>query len=108
MQTIVLHSTKHDFVTVAWSPDGSRLATLSSQGITLFDTRSGNQLLTLHESTGPYSVREFVAPGKLTSGFTQIGFTEDGRQIIQTTVGSDPKGIKVTIKTWDGSPVTKR
>jgi len=92
---------------LAFSPDGTRLATLSSQGITLFDVRSGNQLLVLRESNGPFRVREFIAPGKTSGGGTTIAFSEDGRQIVQTVVANDPRGIKVTFKVWDGSPVTK-
>ena len=83
------------------------MATLSTQGITLFDVRSGNQLLVLRESNGPFSVREFIAPGKVSGGGTTIAFSADGRQIVQTQVANDPKGIKVTFKVWDGSPVTK-
>ena len=93
---------------LAFSPDGTRLASLSGQGITLFDVRSGNQLLVLRESNGPFSVREFIAPGRLAGGGTTIRFSADGNQIIQTIVSSDPRGIKVQTKMWDGSPVAKR
>ena len=93
---------------LAFNPDATRIATLSGQGIAVFDARSASQLLILHESSGPYSLREFVAPAKLTVGVTTLAFSADGRQILQTIVGSDPKGTRVQIKTWDGSPVTKR
>jgi hypothetical protein len=31
-----------------------------------------------------------------------LEFSVDGRQIILMTIASDPKGIKVTFKTWAG------
>jgi WD40 repeat protein len=100
---IVLPEQRSTVTRIAFSPDNTRIATLSGQGITLFDTRSGTQLLALRESLGPYTAREVLVPGKVLTGTASLVFTEDGRQIVETTVASDPKGIKVTIKTWEGS-----
>jgi WD40 repeat protein len=93
---------------LAFSPDGTRIASLSAQGITLFDARSGNQLLVLHTTGGPLTTSEFIAPGKFSGTVTTLRFSADGRQIIQTTIGNDPAGIKVQFRTWDGSPQAKR
>ena len=89
---------------LAFSPDGSRIVTLSQQGVTLFDAHTGDQLLVLHESDGPYSVRDVIVPGKLGVPITDLAFSADGHQIIETIVSSDPKGIRVQIKTWEGGP----
>ena len=94
---------------LAFSPDGSRLAALTSEGVALFDVESGRPLLTLHESNGPLSVREFIA--STTFGpqpVSSLSFSEDGRRIVVTSVSTDPGGIRVVIKTWDGSPVVRR
>ena len=96
---------------IAFSPDASRIATLSEQGVTLFDTETGNQLLVLHESNGPFSVREVIVPGRVSQPASTLAFSTDGRQIIETVISNDPKGIKVTFKTWDGTarqPTTGR
>jgi WD40 repeat protein len=95
---------------LAFSPDNSRIATRSSQGVALFDVRTGTPLLTLHESNGPYRVREFVVPGKVAARPTTLDFSRDGRRIIEAVVAPDATAgnIRVLIKTWDGSPVTKR
>jgi len=100
---IVLPEHRSPVTRIAFSPDNTRIATLSGQGITLFDARSGTQLLALRESIGPYAAREIIVPGKVLGGSTSLVFSDDGRQIVETSVASDPRGIKVTIKTWDGS-----
>jgi len=56
----------------------------------------------LHESDGPYSLREVIVPGKIVTPVTDLSFSADGRQIVETIVTSDPKGIRVQIKTWEG------
>jgi WD40 repeat protein len=91
---------------IAFSPDNTRVATLSSQGVTLFDARSGTQLLVLRESPGPYHVRDVIVPGKVLTDVTSLVFSDDGQQIIETIVSSDPRGIKVTFKIWDGSALS--
>ena len=89
---------------IAFSPDGSRLATYSDQGIALFDAASGMPLLVLRESNGPFSNREIILPGRLLQSAPTLVFSADGRRILLTTVATDPRGIKVTMKTWDGAP----
>lgn len=71
--------------------------------MTLFDAQSGTQLLVLRESTGPFQVREVIVPGKTLSGVVNLTFSDDGRRIVLTEAAPDSRGIKVTIKTWDGS-----
>jgi WD40 repeat protein len=100
---IVLPEHRSIVTRIAISPDNTRIATLSGQGITLFDARSGTQLLALRESIGPYAAREIIVPGKVMAAATSLVFSDDGRQIVETSVANDPRGIKVTIKTWDGS-----
>jgi WD40 repeat protein len=100
---LVLPEHRSTVTRIAFSPDNTRIATLSGQGITLFDARSGTQLLALRESLGPYSAREVIVPGKVVSGATSLVYSDDGRQIVMTSVANDPRGIKVTIKAWDGS-----
>jgi WD40 repeat protein len=89
---------------IAFSPDGSRIATFSDQGVALYDAASGMSLLTLRESNGPFASREIVLPGRLLQAASTLTFSPDGRQILLTTIAADPKGVRVTMKTWNGAP----
>jgi WD40 repeat protein len=100
---VILAEHRSAVTRIAFSPDGTRIATLSSEGITLFDARAGTQLLVLRESSGPFRVREVLVPGKIFTGVTTLAFSDDGRQIIETVMSPDAKGIRVQIKTWDGA-----
>ena len=100
---IVLPEQRSTVTRIAFSPDNTRIATLSGQGITLFDARSGTQLLALRESIGPYHVREIILPGRALTGATSLVFSDDGQEIVETIIANDPKGIRVTIKTWTGN-----
>jgi WD40 repeat protein len=100
----VLPENRTSVTAIAFSPDGSRLATYSDQGIALFDAASGMPLLVLRESNGPFSNREIILPGRLLQSAPTLVFSADGRRILLTTVATDPRGIKVTMKTWDGAP----
>ena len=102
-QAIVLPEHRSAVTRIAFSPDGTRIATLSAEGVTLFDAHSGTQLLMLRESTGPFQVREVIVPGKILSGVTNLTFSSDGGQIVLTDAEPDARGVKVTIKTWNGS-----
>lgn len=98
----VLPENRTPVTAIAFSPDRSRIATYSDQGITLFDAASGMPLLVLRESNGPFSSREIILPGRLLQSSPALAFSADGRQILLTTIASDPKGIRVTLKTWEG------
>jgi WD40 repeat protein len=100
----VLPENRTSVTAIAFSPDGSRLATYSDQGIALFDAASGMPLLVLRESNGPFSNREIILPGRLLQSAPTLTFSPDGRQILLTTIAADPKGVKVTMKTWNGAP----
>lgn len=103
---------------IAFSPDGTRLVSVSSDGdVQLWDSASGRALITLRESSGPYAVREVTVdalgaqlaarlPTSEAKAFS-VSFSPDGRKITLTTVGPDPKGRSVRIVTWDGSPRRK-
>ena len=99
---VVLAEQRTPVTRIAFSPDATRIATLSDQGVTLFDTVGGQQLLGLREAAGPFSTREVLLPGKAAAVVNTLEFSADGRQIILMTIASDPKGIKVTFKTWAG------
>jgi WD40 repeat protein len=99
---IVLAEQRTPVTQIAFSPDATRIATLSDQGVTLFDVAGGQQLLGLREATGPFSTRDVLLPGKIGMPVSTLEFSVDGRQIILMTIASDPKGIKVTFKTWAG------
>jgi eukaryotic-like serine/threonine-protein kinase len=98
-------------VGLAFGPDGTRLAHVSMDGtIKVFEASSGRQLVTLRESSGPYSVREFIVAGKAmaSNAIPTLAFSDDGTKILSTTTFSDPLGVRVRIRTWDGSPRVKR
>jgi WD40 repeat protein len=91
---------------IAFSPDATRLATVSSTGIVkVFDVASGHQLLTLRETSGPFEVREMTinAETPMLPGF-DVAFSDDGHQIVVTAFSSNAKVAKVQIKTWNGAP----
>jgi len=98
----VLPESRTAVTAIAFSPDASRMATLSDQGVTLFDVASGTPLLVLRESNGPFSRRDIIVPGRLLQSAPTLAFSADGRQILMTMIATDPKGIKVTFKTWEG------
>jgi len=96
-----------------FSPNGTRLVSTSSDGeVRLWDAESGKALIRLQESSGPYEVREVTIIAE-KYGFrddpkqVSIAFSPDGRKITRTTVMPDPKGARIRIETWDGSPLQK-
>jgi WD40 repeat protein len=82
------------------------LGAIASDGtVKVFDPGSGRLLVTLQESSGPYSSRELQVVGR-AAGFDppSLAFSDDGTKIVATTSSPDPKGVRIQIKTWDGSP----
>jgi Tol biopolymer transport system component len=100
-------------VSTDFSPDGTRLISVSSDGeVWLWDAGSGKALIQLRESRGPYEVREVTVVAKKYGPLTDkkrvsIAFSPDGQKITLTTVSPDAKGDVVRIETWDGSPRQK-
>jgi len=90
----------HNVISIAWSPDGRRLATAQDRAIKIWDTTSGEQLLQL---TGHRDVVQSVAwspDGKfLASGapdkLTKIWDAETGRELMSLS-GHDNSVFKVT------------
>jgi WD40 repeat protein len=111
---------------ISFSPDGRRLVSVSSDSdVWLWDAKSGKSLISLRNSSGSYWVRDAtvstddyrplsdaidVTDETAAKGAKQlsIAFSSDGRFITLTTVMPDPKGAKIRIETWDGSPRQKR
>ena len=93
-------------VSLAFSPDGSRLASVSTDGaIRLWDTITGHQVLTLRESSGPYQIREWILAGRTAQPQRMsVSFSDDGTQIVQIAVIPDDKGIRIEVRTWNGAP----
>jgi WD40 repeat protein len=91
---------------LAFSPDGGRLGEIFVDGtVRMFDASSGRLLVTLQESSGPYSSREFVVAGKATpTDPPTLAFSDDGTKLVATAVSADPRGARVQIRIWDGSP----
>ncbi len=71
---------------IAWSPDGSRIAVAGGEYLDIFEARSGRR--TSYES------------GRGTS-HTTIIFTQDGRYLIESDINGRGTGLGVSI--WDGS-----
>lgn len=105
---------------MAFSPDGTRLVSVASNGdVQLWDASSGKKLIHLRDSTGHYAIREVTVIDELGAQQAaaqpdnarlrilenSISFSADGRKITLTTVTPDPKGVKVRIATWDGTPL---
>jgi serine/threonine protein kinase/WD40 repeat protein len=103
-----LPGTGLNLLSLAFSPDGTRLVSAFTGGtVTLWNALTGRQIVTLRQSPGLCTVREVVIEGPSASDIQKgvsIAFSDDGRQIVQTTTKRDPKGMKVQITTWDGSP----
>lgn len=67
--------------------------------------RTGNQMLTLHPSNGPYTVRELALAGSATASVTRtVKFSADGGQVALTTTTYAATGTRIQVATWDGSP----
>lgn len=112
-----------DVVSIAFSPDGTRLVSVSSDGeVWLWDAKTGKELIPLRESSGPYVFRKVTVIGEgideayrlpppefRTSPWKEIAifFSPDGRKITMNTVVQDTKGTAVLVETWDGSPLKK-
>jgi WD40 repeat protein len=88
---------------VAFTADGSRLATAASRDVTLWDVASGREVLTLSGHT---------------RSVTQLHFSRDGQRLITATglgvwdmaLGDMPAEafLPVQVKVWDGGAVRKR
>jgi len=107
-----------EVMSLAFNPDGSRLVSVSSDGVPrLWDSKSGKALINLSESSGPYVASDIIVNVKkngLESSQSaasekelSISFTPDGQKITLTTIAPDPKGARIRIETWDGSPRQK-
>ena len=108
---------------IAFSPDGTRLVSVSSDGeVWLWDAKTGKELIPLRESSGPYAIQKVTVIGEgideayrlpppefRTASWkeTAISFSPDGRKITMNTVVQDMTGTSVVIETWDGSPRQK-
>jgi WD40 repeat protein len=69
---------------VAFSPDGTRLAAAGG-GVKIWDTASGNDLITFRDVLG---------------GCAKLAFSPDGHRL-HAVVRSDSKWL---LKTWDATP----
>jgi len=107
-----------EVMSLAFNPDGSRLVSVSSDGVPrLWDSKSGKALINLSESSGAYVSSDIIVnankPGLHSSQSAMsekelsISFTPDGQKITLTTIAPDPKGARIRIETWDGSPRQK-
>jgi WD40 repeat protein len=104
-------------VSLAYSPDGTRLASVSSDGaVWLWDTRSGKELILLGASSGPYAVREATVIANTESLHVlyelprterAVSFSRDGGQISLSTVSVTSEGLSIRVETWDGTPQRK-
>jgi WD40 repeat protein len=92
---------------LAFNPAGTRIVSLSTDGtVRVFDTTDGHQLLTLRESSGPFTRQEWLVAGQTTPPTTSgtIAFSDDGTKIVVTAFALDAKGLRIQIKTWDATP----
>jgi WD40 repeat protein len=107
-QRCSLPGTTLNLLSFAFSPDGTRLVSVTGDGTKkLWNASTGRQIMTLGESIGLFTVREVVLEGPSASDIQKsvsIGFSDDGRRIVQATTAKDPKGMKVRFTTWDGTP----
>jgi WD40 repeat protein len=91
---------------VAFSPDGARIATATDDGVvSLWDAADGGHVLTLKESGGGYSTEEFVVAGKAIGNTRspRLEYSADGTRLLMTTTVTDPRGIRIIRRTWNGS-----
>jgi WD40 repeat protein len=80
-QEVLSLTGRSSLASVAFSPDGRRLATGSQEGVTIWDTKFGQELLTL----------ELPTPGPI-----QVAFSADGLRLLG--FASDNSSVTV----WDG------
>jgi serine/threonine protein kinase/WD40 repeat protein len=91
---------------VAFSPDGSRAALVSENGVVaVVECTTGRVVARLRESSGPYRFREIIVTGpdgtrSWGQQWPTVRFSEDGMTIEVTTVASDPRGARVQFRSW--------
>jgi len=88
---------------LAFSPDNSRLATVTATGtVTVWHADFLRQALVLRPSSGPYSQRDAVVTGLSTpSNAHTIRFSDDGLSLLVTNITSDPRGYRVSARRWN-------
>jgi WD40 repeat protein len=103
MRIATLPEQSSAIASLAFSPDRTRLASVGADGAArLWDIAQAQEAMSLREAGS--SVREVLIagkPGGVVSGHA-IEFSADGRQIVLTVVSPDPKGARITIRTWEG------
>ena len=97
-------------LSLAFSPNGTRLVSVTDDGsVKVWDAVSGHLAATLRESSGPYQVREWAVAGRpMAARRVSVSFSDDGTQIVLMSVMPDDKGMKMQVRTWDGSPRKSR
>jgi len=103
-----LSGTSLNLLSFAFNPDATRLVSVTTDGaVMLWNALTGRQIVRLRESAGLCTSREALIEGPSASDIRKtvsIRFSDDGRQVVQTTIAKDPKGMRVRITSWDGSP----
>jgi WD40 repeat protein len=105
-------------VSIGFSPNGTRLVSVSSDGEAwLWDTSTGSALIPLRDFNSPYVVREvtFIDDRYALTGQPiadpkkmAIAFSPDGNKIIRSSVEVDLQRVTVRVATWDGTPVQRK
>ena len=73
--------------------------------VKVWDAVSGHLAATLRESSGPYQVREWSVVGRpVAARRVSVSFSDDGTQIVLMSVMPDDKGMKMQVRTWNGTP----